>query len=44
MEQLIQQLQIIKPPFAKPVYVAIYLRLSRDDEQQGESGTGSCHC
>ena len=39
MEQLIQQLQIIKPPFAKPVYVALYLRLSRDDEQQGESGS-----
>ena len=39
MEQLMQQMQITKPPFAKPVYVAIYLRLSRDDEQQGESGS-----
>ena len=34
-----QQMQITKPPFAKPVYVALYLRLSRDDEQQGESGS-----
>lgn len=34
-----QQIQIIRPPLAKPINVVIYLRLSRDDELQGESAS-----